>query len=108
MKVTSKENGTIDNEPAVRILGDGINLFSGIKFMQYLVWHDKKPYALAYMANVKDYEKYLPQFELMVKTFKFANKITTYFPSGVLNFKLIITECRYGQNNTFTQNRVRN
>ena len=43
--------------------------------MQYLAWHDKKPYALAYMANVKDYEKYLPQFELMVKTFKFANKI---------------------------------
>ncbi len=72
MKVTSKENGTIDNEVAVRILGDGINSFSGIKFVQYLVWHDKKPYALAYMANVKDYEKYLPQFELMVKTLKFA------------------------------------
>ena len=75
MKVTSKENGTIDSEAAVRVRGDGINSFSGIKFVQYLVWHDKKPYALAYMANVKDYEKYLPQFELMVKTFKFANKI---------------------------------
>ncbi len=72
MKVTSKENGTIDNEAAVRILGDGLNSFSGIKFVQYLVWHDKKPYALAYMANAKDYEKYLPQFELMVKTLKFA------------------------------------
>ncbi|HEY7228078.1 MAG TPA: PsbP-related protein [Nitrososphaeraceae archaeon] len=72
MKVTSKENGTVDNEAAVKILGDGINTFSGIKFVQYLVWHDNKPYALAYMANVKDYEKYLPQFEQMVKTFKFT------------------------------------
>jgi hypothetical protein len=72
MKVTSKENGTIDNEAAVRILGDGINSFSRIKFVQYLVWHDNKPHVLAYMANVKDYEKYLPQFEQMVKTFKFT------------------------------------
>jgi hypothetical protein len=72
MKVTSKENGTIDSEAAVRIRGDGINSFNGIKFVQYLVWHDKKPYVLAYMANVKDFEKYLPQFNQMINTFKFA------------------------------------
>ena len=72
MKVTSKENGTIDSDAAVRVRGDGINSFSGFKFVQYLVWHDKKPYALAYMANVKDFEKYLPQFEQIIKTFKFA------------------------------------
>jgi hypothetical protein len=72
MKVTSKENGTIDGQAAVRILGDGINSFSGIKFVQYFVTHDNKPYLLAYMANVKDYEKYLPQFEQMIKTFKFT------------------------------------
>lgn len=72
MKVTSNENGTIDNEIAVRIRGDGINSFNGIKFVQYLVWHDNKPYALAYMANVKDYEKYLPQFQQMIDTFKFV------------------------------------
>ena len=71
MKVMSKENGTIDNETAVKISGDGINSFSGIKFVQYLVWHDKKPYDLAFMANVKDFETYLPQFEQIVKTFKF-------------------------------------
>jgi hypothetical protein len=72
MKVTSKENGTIDNETAVRIRGDGINSFGGIKSVQYLVWHDNTPYTLVYVANVKDYEKYLPQFEQMVKTFKFT------------------------------------
>lgn len=71
MKVISKENTTIDNETAAKISGDGINSFSGIKFVQYLVWHDKKPYDLAFMANVKDFETYLPQFEQIVKTFKF-------------------------------------
>jgi hypothetical protein len=35
MKVTFKENVTIDNERAVRILGDGINSFIGFKFVQY-------------------------------------------------------------------------
>ena len=72
MKVMSKENTTIDNETAVKISGDGINSFSGIKFVQYFVTHDNKPYLLAYMADVKDYEKYLPQFEQMIKTFKFT------------------------------------
>ena len=72
MKVTAKENGTIDGQAAVRILGDGINSFSGIKFVQYFVLHNNKPYLLAYMANVKDYENYLPQFEQMIKTFKFT------------------------------------
>ncbi|HEY6949257.1 MAG TPA: PsbP-related protein, partial [Nitrososphaeraceae archaeon] len=72
MTVTAKENGTIDGQTAVRILSDGINSFSGIKFVQYFVLHNNKPYLLAYMANVKDYEKYLPQFEQMIKSLKFT------------------------------------
>jgi hypothetical protein len=72
MQVTSKENVTIDNETAVKIYADGINSFSGIKFVEYLVMHNKEPYYIAYMANIKDFQKYLPQFEQMVKTFKFV------------------------------------
>ena len=34
--------------------------------------HDKEPYYLAYMGNVKDFEKYLPEFEQIIKTFKFV------------------------------------
>jgi len=71
---TPRQNLTIDNEPAVRISVDGIDSFNGTKMVQYLVWHDKKPYALQYMANVKDFEKYLPEFEQIVKTFKFKNE----------------------------------
>jgi hypothetical protein len=72
MKVMSKENVTIDGEPAVKIYADGIDSLSGIKIVEYLVMHEKEPYVMSYVANVKDYEKYLPQFEQMVKTFKFA------------------------------------
>ena len=72
MQVTSKKNGTIDNETAVKIYGDGIKSFSGIKIVEYMIWHDKKPYLITYTANVKDFQKYLPQFEQIVKTFKFT------------------------------------
>jgi hypothetical protein len=77
-KVTSKQNVTIDNEPAVKMYADGIAIdyidldYTGIKSVLYWVWHDEKPYTLEYTASVKDFEKYLPQFEQMVKTFKFS------------------------------------
>lgn len=74
INVTSKQNTTIDNETAVRIYGDGIDSLSGIKFVEYMLMHDKQPYYIAYMANVKDFEKYLPQFEQIVKSFKFKNE----------------------------------
>lgn len=73
MKVTSEKNGTIDNETAVKIYGDGVKSFSGIKIVEYMIWHDKKPYFIRYLANVKDFEKYLPQFEQILKTFKFVD-----------------------------------
>jgi hypothetical protein len=72
MQVKSKQNVTIDNETAAKIYADGINSFSGIKFVEYMLMHDKEPYYLAYMGNVKDFEKYLPEFEQIIKTFKFV------------------------------------
>jgi hypothetical protein len=72
INVTSKQNATIDNEPTVKIYADGIKSFSGIKFVEYMLMHNKEPYYMAYMANVKDYQKYLPQFEQIVKTFRFV------------------------------------
>jgi hypothetical protein len=72
ISVTSQENLTIDNEPAVKITADGINSFLGIKFTEYMIWHNEKPYYIGYMANVKDYQKYLPEFEQIVKSFKFT------------------------------------
>jgi PsbP-like protein len=75
INVTSQQNLTIDNEPAVKIYADGINSFNGIKFVEYMVWHDDKPYYFGYMAKAKDFEKYLPEFEQIVKSFKFKNEL---------------------------------
>lgn len=72
MNVTSKMNVTLDNEAAVEIHGDGIKSFSGIKFVEYMLMHNEQPYFIAYMANVKDFEKYLPEFNQIVKSFKFV------------------------------------
>jgi hypothetical protein len=90
INVTSRQNTTIDGEPAVKIYADGIaqnsscsgicitfgktQNYTGIKFVEYMTWHNKQPYYFGYMANVKDFEKYLPQFEQIVKTFKFIDK----------------------------------
>ena len=73
MNVTSKGNVTLDNEAAVKIQGDGIKSFSGIKFVEYMLMHNEQPYFIAYMANVKDFEKYLPEFEQIVKSLKFVD-----------------------------------
>ena len=72
MKVVTQDNVSIGNEPAVKISADGIGSFNGTKFVEYLVMHNKEPYSIAYMANVKDYDKYLPEFEEIVKSFKFV------------------------------------
>jgi hypothetical protein len=72
LNVTSKQNATVGGEPAVTIHADGIDSFSGIKFVEYMVIHNKLPYYMDYVADVKDFEKYLPEFEHIVKTFKFT------------------------------------
>ena len=74
-QITSRQNLTIDNETAVKIYADGVNDMSGTKFVEYYIMHDKEPYSILYLANAKDFEKYLPEFEQIVKTFKFTKWI---------------------------------
>jgi hypothetical protein len=69
---TSQQDAIIGNEKAVRIEGNGINKLMSLKYLAYLVMHDKNAYYLEYIANVKDYEKYLPEFEQMTKSFRFV------------------------------------
>jgi hypothetical protein len=75
------ENATIGGERAIKIysnrsdlanpnaMTDETNILNGLGY--YVIHHDN-PYYLNYIANAKDYQKYLPQFEQMVKTFKFT------------------------------------
>jgi hypothetical protein len=71
--VTSMDNGTIGKQKAVKISANGTNESANLRKVEYLVLHDKDAYSLLYAANVKDYDKYLPDFEQMVKSFRFKN-----------------------------------
>ena len=75
VNIASIQNSTIDGNPAVKIHGAlqnvTINDDDWTEITMYLVMHDEEPYTLTYMANVKDYQKFLPEFEQMVKTFNF-------------------------------------
>lgn len=72
VNLTSQQDSTVGNENAVRIEGNGIFKLMNLKYVAYLVLHDKDPYYLEYIANTKDFQKYLPQFVQMVKTLKFV------------------------------------
>lgn len=75
VNLTSQQDTTVGNEKAVRIEGIGINKLMNLKYVAYLVLHNNDPYYLEYVANVKDFQKYLPEFEQMIKTFKFVNNL---------------------------------
>lgn len=75
------ENATIGGERAIRVFVNSTDVASklgktdipiSLLTVSYLVIHDDQPYFLNYMANAKNYQKYLPQFEQMVRTFKFT------------------------------------
>jgi len=82
------ENATVAGEKAIKVLMNSTVLVSAIKLanksadlsavptlitLSYFVIHNDQPYYLNYQSNsTKDYQKYVPQFEQMVKSFKFA------------------------------------
>ena len=72
VNLTSQQDTIVGNEKAVRIEGNGINKLINLNYVAYLILHDKDPYYLEYISNVKDFQKYLPEFEQIVKTFKFV------------------------------------
>jgi hypothetical protein len=73
MNITSQQDTIVGNEKAVKIEGNGLDDYKNIKFEDYLVLHANEPYQIRYMANAKDFDNYLPQFEQMVKSFEFKD-----------------------------------
>ncbi len=70
--VTSTYNGTIGKEDAIKLTKNGTGDQSNQRVVEYLVLHDKEPYVLTYSADAKNFDKYLPEFEKMVKSFRFV------------------------------------
>ena len=67
----SRQDTIVSNEKASSIEGNGINktMNKNVIYLVNFVLHDKDPYYLEYIANTKDFQKYLPQFEQMLKIF---------------------------------------
>jgi hypothetical protein len=67
----SRQDTIVSNEKASSFEGNGINktMNKDVIYLVNLVLHDKDPYYLEYIANTKDFQKYLPQFEQMLKIF---------------------------------------
>ena len=70
--ITSQHYTTVGKEKAVRIDANESAYYGNSNIVLYLLMHDKQPYQINYIANPKNYEKYLPEFEQMVKSFRFV------------------------------------
>ena len=49
------------------------NAFGNNPATTYFIMHDKQPYQILFSGNAKNYEKYLPEFEQIVKSFGFTD-----------------------------------
>ena len=68
--ITSQHYTTVGNEESVNIYANDMP-FGNTKIALYAIIHDKEPYSIIFKGDAINYEKYLPEFEQMVKSFKF-------------------------------------
>ena len=76
LNVTSRQDTLVGKEKAVRIEGSKNDTSGNIKLLEYLIIHNNEPYIIRYIASMNDFERYLPDFELMVKSFMFGTNAT--------------------------------
>lgn len=72
--ITSQQYTTVGKEKSVSIDANESAQFGYAKIVLYLIMHDKEPYQILYLGNPTNYEneKYLTEFEQMVKSFRFV------------------------------------
>ena len=76
LNVTSQQDTLVGKEKAVRIDGTKNDTAGPLKVSEYLLTHNNEPYIIRYIASTNDFKKYLPDFELMVRSFMFATNST--------------------------------
>lgn len=76
LNVTSRQDTMVGKEKAVRIEGSKNDTSGNIRLLEYLIFHNNEPYIIRYIASTNDFERYLPDFELMVKSFMFGTNAT--------------------------------
>jgi len=76
LNITSQQDTTVGKEKAVRIEGSKNDNSGNIRLMEYLLLHNNEPYIIRYIASMDDFGRNIPDFELMVKSFKFGTNAT--------------------------------
>ena len=76
LKIISQQDTTIGKVKALRIEGNGNSNASNIRLLEYLLLHNDEPYVIRYIAIMDDFERNLPVFESMVKSFTFETNTT--------------------------------
>jgi len=76
LNVISHQDTIVGKEKAVRIEASKNETSGNIKLLEYLLLHNNEPYVIRYIAGVNEFESYLPEFELMVKSFTFRENNT--------------------------------
>jgi hypothetical protein len=85
--ITSQQYTTVGKEKAVRIYADESAQSGYAPAVLYLVMHDKEPYQMQYIGSPKNFEKYLPAFEQMVKSFRFVGGASSESGENLTNTK---------------------
>jgi hypothetical protein len=81
--ITSQENIIIDGEPAIKVLANVKGDQGEMKYLFIYTIHDSEYYNIGLMGNTNNFNRYLPEFEQMLSTFKFGGlgKDSTYTPN---------------------------
>ena len=76
--IKNENNYTIDGEKTLRIIGNSNNTtvedsFKDSKFVFYATLHDNSAYLFSLFGDSKSFDKYLDEFEQMVKSIKWVD-----------------------------------
>jgi len=74
LNVTSQQDTTVGKEKADIIEGNKNDISGNVRLLEYLISHNDEPYIIRYIASANNFERYLPDFELMVKEFYVCDK----------------------------------
>jgi hypothetical protein len=76
INVISHQDTIVGKEKAVKIEASKNDTSGNIRLHEYLLLHKNEPYVLRFITGPNDFERYLPEFELMVKSFTFRENNT--------------------------------
>jgi hypothetical protein len=103
INITSQQYTTVGKEKSVRISANESAQFGYGPIVLYVVMHDKVPYHMEYIGSTEspNYQKYLPKFEKMVKSFRFADSVSSEGTGNLTNTKTNFSDANANLNRPY-------